>query len=846
MLARPHVLVLLVLLFVASGCAALVYEIVWFQLLQLVFGSTAVSLGVLLGTFMGGMCLGSLALPRIVGRSRHPLRVYAWLEVAIGVLGLVVLLMLPHMDRLYVAIATRGWLGIVFRAAIASLCLLPPTFFMGATLPCVARWVEATPRGVSWMGFFYSGNITGAVLGCLLAGFYLLRVYDATVATFVAVGLNFAIAAVVFSLVGRMPDHGWDEVTTPSAAPASLSPPGTRPPATHAAQSRPAGVPGTHDDRVGSRIASAPWTASVYVAIALSGASALGAEVIWTRLLSLLFGATVYTFSIILAVFLVGLGIGSHAGAVLARGPHPRLLLTMAQLLLTGAIAWAAYQMVGSLPYWPINVGYTSDPWIFLQMDLVRGLYVVLPAASLWGASFPLAVASVARPGQDPGRLIGGVYAANTVGAIIGAIVFSTVVVSRFGTQAAQHFLIATAFVSTLVAGIPLVWDARRPVVRPVSGRIGLTICGVATATAIAFAAAWSVPMTRGDLIAYGRYLPRYGGDTNVIFQREGMNSSVAVTLADDSLMSFHVSGKVEASNMVNDMRMQRMLGHLPALFHPEPKSVLVVGCGAGVTAGSFVVHPSVKRIVICEIEPVIPREIAPFFHKENHDVVHDPRVEIVFDDARHFVLTTRERFDVITSDPIHPWVKGAATLYTREYFQMCRQRLNPGGVITQWVPLYESNEDAVKSEFATFFDVFPEGSVWGNDNQGSGYDVVLLGQNDPLTLDVTQFVARLDRPDHLAVVESLQDVGIQSALDVLGRYAGSARELTPWLAGAQINRDRNLRLQYLAALNSAVHREGEIQRHFSAFLTYPDSLFRASESDAAELRKRLGLEKKE
>src|SRR4029078_5668113 len=253
----------------------------------------------------------------------------------------------------------------------------------------------------------------------------------------------------------------------------------------------------------------------------------------------------------------------------------------------------------------------------------------------------------------------------------------------------------------------------------------------------------------------------------------EGLNSSVAVTLIHNDVRNFHVSGKIEASSESQDMRLKRMLGHIPALVPPAPKSVLVVGCGAGVTAGSFLVHPSVERIVICEIEPLIPRVVAAYFATENYGVVNHPKVEVVYDDARHFILTTREKFDVITSDPINPWVKGAATLYTREYFQLCKSRLNAAGVITQWVPLYESNVAAVKSELATFFDVFPEGTVWSNDIEGSGYDIVLLGQVGPMTIDVDELQERLGRNDHFPVDESLYQVGFTSGFHLLATFAG-------------------------------------------------------------------------
>jgi len=185
----------LLLLFVGSGCAALIYEIVWFQLLQLVVGSSAISLGVLLGTFMGGMCLGSFALSFFVPRRQHPLRVYAALELGIGLIGLVLLVGMPLISNIYTSWAGSGVAGLMFRGVIAGICLLPPTLLMGATLPAISRWVETTPEGVSWLGFFYGGNIGGAVIGSVLAGFYLLRVHDVSIATYVAVAINAAALA---------------------------------------------------------------------------------------------------------------------------------------------------------------------------------------------------------------------------------------------------------------------------------------------------------------------------------------------------------------------------------------------------------------------------------------------------------------------------------------------------------------------------------------------------------------------------------------------------------------------------------------------------------------------------
>jgi spermidine synthase len=336
---------------------------------------------------------------------------------------------------------------------------------------------------------------------------------------------------------------------------------------------------------------------------------------------------------------------------------------------------------------------------------------------------------------------------------------------------------------------------------------------------------AWSVPATPWEFVAFGRTLATYDGTWQNLYAGEGMSSSIGVTQVPGGERNFHVSGKVEASSYPQDMRLQRMLGHLPALFHTKPRSVLVVGFGAGVTSGSFVVHPDIEKIVICEIEPLIPKEVAPHFAEENYGVVDDPRVQIVYDDARHYVLTTPDKFDIITSDPIHPWVKGSATLYTKEYFELCKRHLNPGGLITQWVPLYETNGDVVRSELATFFEVFPEGTIWSNTDNGQGYDMVLLGQTEPLQIDADELQARLDRPDHAQVKKSLEDVGFRTVVGLLATYGGQANALAPWLEKAEINRDRNLRLQYLAGLAVDKDQGKFIHEAIWSYRQFPETL---------------------
>ncbi len=266
----------------------------------------------------------------------------------------------------------------------------------------------------------------------------------------------------------------------------------------------------------------------------------------------------------------------------------------------------------------------------------------------------------------------------------------------------------------------------------------------LAAALAVSSSLAWIVTPLPWAVVAFGRQSPMViaRGISNTIgevpsgtetpefscmYVGEGMNVSVAVTMTKQGVLSFHGAGKIQASTLPEDMRLQRMLGHIPSLVHKNPESVLVVACGAGVTAGTFLLHPEVKRIVICDIEPLVPKTVAPMFGVENEHVVdgiaHEnphtvkgKQVEMIYDDGRHFLRTTREKFDIITSDPIDPWVKGCASLNTVEYYQMCRDHLNPGGIVSLWIPLNESDLETTKSLIATFFKVFPNGILWSNE----------------------------------------------------------------------------------------------------------------------------------
>ena len=482
----------------------------------------------------------------------------------------------------------------------------------------------------------------GAICGCLLAGFYLLRVFDMATATFVAAAINVAVGLLGLRLAASTPD------TPPHVDPESASVPMVGRP-------------------------------SVYVAIALSGLCALAAEVIWTRVLSLMLGATTYTFSIILAVFLAGLGIGSSLGSALARTlRHPRIALGCCQALAGLAIAWTALLLGDSLPFWPVNPWLATSPWFLFQLDIARCAWALLPPAILWGASFPLGLAAAAGPGHEPGRLVGTVYAANTVGAIAGAVLFSVVVVPGLGTEGAQRTLVALSGVAAMAAFFT-------------AGR-SATETPASTSARGSAAAACAVLLVAAALDRPGH---PSGTDRLRAVAADARRHRHELPLCRRGHERLH-----------RGLRADRRHPQLPRERQGRSLNANRRTCGssgmlaqrAGAPAPGAEIGPRrrLRRWRDGRLVRAVPRHAAA---RHLRDRAADPAARrhrtsrrrtstscttrasaSYFDDARHRVLTMGETFDIITSDPIHPWVKGAATLYTKEYFEMVRQHLNPGG----------------------------------------------------------------------------------------------------------------------------------------------------------------------
>ncbi|MEO0586485.1 MAG: fused MFS/spermidine synthase [Planctomycetota bacterium] len=793
-------------LFFGGGCAALIYEVVWFQLLRTTVGASSVSLAITLVAFMGGLGLGAWLAPYLPARWR-PLYLYAAVEVAIGALGLALLWAVPWVALAYGEVFGAGgtW-ALVGRATVCGVVLLPPTVLMGMTLPVLARWVAATPRGAGRLSWLYAANTAGAVTGTLLAGFVLLRLTSLDAATAVAAGLNFAVAlaAVGLALATRTTD-----------ASQQADAPGQREPHGSAAES---------DEATGVPVG---W---VLATIAMSGATALGAQVLWTRVLSVVFGVTVYTFAIILAVFLLGLALGKVLGGWLARRTRrPAMWLGVFQAGVVIATVWAYHAIAVRIPRMEtVWRRYLDDPWEDFASDLTRAGYAILPATILWGASFAMALRAAGWGRQASDAVVARVLAANTAGAIAGTLVFSFVGLGVLGSSLSAKALTLLAAAAAVLILAVAVRHEPQPQLPPIpwkKWRLGMSVGDIPAVVwasgAGVFKACWevlrrpagvialgfvlamlaTVPSVPDALIVGGRYERSITGGVNpLIDYAEGVAAPVGVSRQHDGDMSLWVSGKIVASSLPEDMRLQRMLGHLAALKHGEPRSVLIVGLGTGMTAGSFVLHPSVERIVICEIEPRVAELAGRHFAEFNHEVLTDPRTELVFDDARHYLSTTQERFDIITSDPIHPWVKGAAALYSRQYYDLVQDRLNPGGVVTQWVPFYETNREAIRSMIGTFCDAFPTATIWHAGFMHSGNDVVMLAQPDRRVVDFDSLADRMAAQP--TVVADLAETDIDGFAELAARYTASAQDLAAWLEGARLNRDRVPSLEYLAGLS--------------------------------------------
>ena len=760
-------------LFAVSGAAALIYEVVWTRLLTLQMGHGIAAASTVLAAFMGGLAVGAAVAGRRGGRlsPERALTIYAGLELAIGVLALLVPFALTAIRPLLVGAYADGEGGATFallRLGTSVLLLAVPAAAMGATFPIASRWmVRGAASAAQDAGGLYAANALGAAAGAVLAGFVLIPALGLSGSTWVGVALNITAAAGAFAIARGAAISPTGDVrradASASAAPLPDTRRGLKPPPSERSKEQ-------------------PWLAAV--ALGASGFASLTLQVVWTRLLAQILGPTTYAFSIVVAIFIIGLAGGAALGAwLVARVRSAAVGLAMCMLIGVGlslaaasSVDWALLTMAEIVA----RPGYQFVDVLARQVMMVTGL--LLPMTIAFGAAFPFAVSLAAGRDESVTENLGRIYAVNTVGAIAGALLAGFVLVPQFGL----HWTIrVAALVVGLTAGTILISAG------PARGRL----VGFALAVVV-LVAGFALPQWDRLLLSSGayKYAAAMRGPSletalaagELLSYREGATGTVAVRQLAGTV-SLAIDGKVDASN-AGDMLTQRLLAHLPLLLHPAPKRVAILGLGSGVTLGSALTHP-LEAATILEISPEVV-DASRFFDVENHRALADPRTRLIVGDGRTHLMLGRESYDVIVSEPSNPWMAGIASLFTREFFEGAKARLAPGGMLCQWAHTYDISRDDLRSIVATFLTAFPDGSMW----LVGDADVLLVGTTGALDDRIAGMAAAWQRP---GVAEDLASVGALDPFAVTSLFVAQGAALKDWADGAPLQTDNRLRLEF-------------------------------------------------
>jgi spermidine synthase len=745
------------IVFFLSGFASLIYEVVWMRRLALFFGSDVYSAALTLSVFMGGLSLGGSIAARFADRLRRTLVWYGAIEICIGLYALFfpsfLNLFAPQYENIYRAyFDSAPWRYHAFRILVATVTLIVPTTMMGATLPLVVKRFAADGGIGRQAGLFYSLNTCGALAGVLGAGFVLLPAFGMKATTAVACSLNILIGIVAIAFGGL---HSFD-----ASAGVHTEEPGMVP------------------ERGAARAA--------LTAIALSGLGALALEVVWMRILEQSFSATVFSFSIMLACFLFGIFFGSNRVSGLAdREPSPLRLFGILEL---GLGLYVAFLSV--LVYF-VPVVFSTLLWLLTRASgskfglastvaqFVVSAFLIMVPTVLMGAAFPVAARICTTARVSIGRGIGRVYAANTAGGIVGALLGGMLLIPVFGSRMS---LLSIAAVFTIAGMVLLSQHAHA----------GWTSFRVPLTAAILMFAALSagIGLLLPDQIVTNFY---YAGrdKAQVIYHAEGIAHTVDIIKTSKGVTVMQVNGTLEADTTYAQRRHFILKADLPLLLHPDPQDVAVIGLGLGITLGAIDRYPSVRNIEVIELT----REMVnaqPYLENISGGVLRSPKIHLRIDDGRNFMAMTDRHFDMITADPIHPRVTGVGYLYTREYYESIKRCLRPRGVVCQWMPMYRISKTSFDVAFRTFVSVFPNASFWYVRGHG-----LFVATQEPLRINFTALAERMLNP---AVKRDLESIEIHSAPQLLAHLMMGPAQIAQYLGSSSsrtLNTDDNAYLEY-------------------------------------------------
>ena len=812
---RPLFLGLIYLMFFLSGAAALIYQVVWVRSLTLIFGGSHLAVTAVLSIFMAGLAIGGYTIGKYVDQVRKPLRLYGLLELGIALFALVFMGLMKLYPSIYIPLAQgkdNAHVYLLFiRVLFSVVALIIPTTLMGGTLPVLSRFVSRQPRTLrNYLSFLYGINTLGAVLGATAAGFLFLRLYSVNTTLTIAILTNAFIGIAALLLQGK-------------AATGLASGPSVLEESDVLSQAESTGLSQSQCIENAFPLKLVLW------GIGVSGFCALGYEVLWSRILTIVVGASVYSFTIMLVAFLAGIALGSEAYGLLPRffkikdkGMNRSILWFGGVQVIIGVTALLVTIYIRDIPANSIRIQN-----YFLEMGIrsfgvrvwsnftLAFFYMVVPAFFM-GVAFPLAGKIHAEYRKMVGGAVGEILAYNTMGAILGAAISGYIMIYLFGIERSLQMLT----VINIGFGLLVFFSLRN---------INLLNWGMAglAAAAVLFLALNQNALRIWDMKYFAIFrnnqpqafrtpeiVREAVENTDVLYYGEGVEAIVSSIKIKGGEQSFITNGRIEASTHLQGQQHLFALSHLPMLLHKKPKSVLVVGLGSGMTLGAISVHPSVERMILLEIEPKV-MGVAKTFEKYNHHVLDHPKLKIIFNDGRNFLMTSNKKFDVITADPIHPWFRGAGYLYTTEYFKLASEHLLLGGVICQWLPIYEMTPGDLKSVVRTFGEHFRYTMLWL-----THYDAELVGSNSPILIDEAELEKRIAEP---AIHSDLSRVMMGSATDFLSYFVMGTEGMKKFSDGGIINTDNNLYLEFSAPFSIATPSVMEGNVH--AIVRYRESI---------------------